>query len=71
MTGDGDPLVERLRATIQLHEDGVRLMRQNLRRQQPDATDDEIEERLGEWLSERPGAEHGDGVGRPGTWPRG
>lgn len=57
--------VARLRAALDLHEDGVALMRQNLRRAHPDAPDEEIERRLGAWLRERPGAEHGDGVGRP------
>lgn len=60
-TGAGD---ERLRATFELFEMGVQLMRENLRRQFPDAGDEEIAERLRRWLHERPGAEHGDAVGR-------
>ena len=63
-------LVQRLRMTLRLHDEGVRLMRQNLRRRHPDASDAEIDRRLGEWLSERPGAEFGDGEGTPGSWPR-
>lgn len=71
MTEDQAVLVERLRTTLRLHDEGVRLMRQNLRRRHPQAGDEEIERRLREWLSERPGAEFGDAQGRPVSWPRG
>jgi hypothetical protein len=49
---------------------GVEMMRQNLRRAHPTLTDTEIEARLTAWLSERPGAEFGDAVGRRVDWPR-
>lgn len=55
----------RLRTALALFDDGVALMRQNLRRAHPEASDEEIERRLRAWVRERPGAEHGDGVGRP------
>lgn len=55
---------------FELHEAGVDLMRQQLRREHPGETDADIERRLKEWLRHRPGAEHGDAQGRPGTWPR-
>lgn len=55
----------RLRTALSLFDDGVALMRQNLRRAHPDASEAEIERRLRLWLRERPGAEHGDGVGDP------
>ncbi len=55
---------ERLKATIDLAEVGYEMMRENLRRRHPDASDDEIQTMLTAWLHERPGAEHGDGVGR-------
>jgi hypothetical protein len=51
-------------AALDLFETGVRMMRQNLRRQYPDATDAQIEQRLGAWLRARPGAEFGDCPGR-------
>jgi hypothetical protein len=57
----------RLRLALAMFEDGVALQRQNLRRADPDASDGEIQRRLDAWLHERPGAEHGDGVGRPVT----
>ncbi len=52
------------RTTIDLFETGVALMRQSLRRAHPDATEEEIDDRLIAWLHERPGAEHGDCPGR-------
>jgi hypothetical protein len=54
-----------LRATLDLFETGVALMRQNLRRQHPNETEREIDERLTAWLHHRPGAELGDAAGRP------
>jgi hypothetical protein len=61
---------DRLRLALSLFAAGEALMRQNLRRRHPEATEDEIEARLTAWLSERPGAEQGDAVGRAGRWPR-
>lgn len=49
-----------------LYEAAEEMMRQNLRRRNPEASEEEIEEGIREWLRHRPGAEHGDGVGRPG-----
>ncbi len=67
---DTDRAAARLRTTFDLFVAGVRMMRQNLRRRHPDAGEEEIESRLRAWMSHRPGAEHGDGVGRPAAWPR-
>lgn len=58
---------EKLRAALELHEVGVELMRQNLRRRHPHASDETIEQLLTDWLRTRPGAEHGDAAGRPST----
>jgi hypothetical protein len=63
------PEVERLRTSLALFEDGVRRMRATLRRQHPDASDEQIDAMGGSWHAPRPGAEHGDGVGRPGRLP--
>jgi Rv0078B-related antitoxin len=70
--GDATTLgaAERYRLTLELFAAGEEIMRQNLRRRFPDATPEEIEDRVVAWLRERPGAEHGDAVGRPGSWPR-
>lgn len=59
-----DDAAERLRVTLDLHQAGIDLMRQNLRRRYPDASDAEISERVTEWLHTRPGAEHGDAPGQ-------
>jgi hypothetical protein len=66
----GAEAAARLRLALDLFEAGEAIMRQNLRRRFPAASAAEIEERLDRWLSERPGAEFGDAVGRPTTWPR-
>ena len=43
------------RTTLDLFDTGVDLMRQNLRRRHPEASDDLIEEFLHKWLLDRPG----------------
>jgi hypothetical protein len=53
------------RLTLELFDVGVQLMRQNLRRSDPQADEEDIDRRLAVWLRERPGAEHGDCSGRP------
>jgi hypothetical protein len=60
---------QRFRIALDLYEAGEKMMRQKLRRQLPDADENEIERRLIEWLHHRPGAEHGDCTGRPVDWP--
>lgn len=52
-----------------LFEAGVALRRQQLRREHPDLPPPQIEALVVLWLRERPGAEHGDVVGRPLPWP--
>lgn len=59
-----DDAAERLRVTLDLHQAGIELMRQNLRRRYPDESDSRISERVTDWLLTRPGAEHGDAPGR-------
>jgi hypothetical protein len=41
---------KKLTLALHLHEAGVSMMRQNLKRRHPDASVDEIEERLVQWL---------------------
>ena len=60
----------RLNLCFDMFEFGAEMMRQKLRRDDPKATEDEIHARFTAWLHNRPGAEHGDGWGHPGTWPR-
>ena len=58
-------IAEAFRTTLDLFDTGLDLMRQNLRRNRPEAGDDEIERLLRVWLRDRPGAEAGDCPGRP------
>ena len=62
-------VMDKMRLALDLYEIGEAMMRQNLRRQFPEASEERIEELLVEWLRRRPGAEHGDAVGRPGRLP--
>ena len=54
----------RLQAALDMFGVGESIMRQNLYRSFPAASEAEIERRLFLWLSERPGAEAGDAPGR-------
>ena len=56
---------QRMRMTIELFETAQQIMRQNLRRRFPALGAAEIEQKLIEWRHHRPGAEFGDGVGKP------
>lgn len=60
---DADVL-ERMQAAFDLYDIAEAMMRQNLRRRDPSATEEEIEQGIREWLRRRPGAEHGDAQGR-------
>ena len=61
---------DRLESALEMWEDGVCIMRENLRRRFPTASADEIEVALDTWLRTRSGAEHGDGEGIVVAWPR-
>ena len=56
---------QRLRMALDLFETAQQIMVQNLRRRHPNLDDAQIEQRMVEWRHRRPGAEFGDGVGRP------
>lgn len=58
-----DPKIS-ARQLFDLYQTSKDLMRQNLRRRYPGASEAEITERLRAWLVHRPGAELGD-VGGP------
>ena len=50
-----DPAVsERFREALRLAEDGIALMRQNIRRRHVDESDEQIADRLDAWLRDRP-----------------
>jgi hypothetical protein len=48
------------RQVSDLYQTAKDLMQQNLRRRHPGASQEELAERLRDWLHHRPGAEHGD-----------
>jgi hypothetical protein len=58
-TTDRDPKVL-TQQIFDLYQTAKDLMQQNLRRRYPEASEEEIAERLRAWLHHRPGAEHGD-----------
>lgn len=60
----------RIELAFELVEDGIDVTRQRLRRELPDATPEQIELRIEQWLRERPGAPLGDAEGRPIALPR-
>ena len=48
------PEARRFAQAVQMADEGIELMRQNLRRRHPDETAPQIDERLEAWLSDRP-----------------
>jgi len=56
---------ERLRMALDLADSGIRMRRVQLRREHPEATDEELRELFKEWLRHPEGAPHGDAAGRP------
>lgn len=48
------PEMERFAIAIQLHETGLALQRQNLRRRHPDLSEDEVDALMADWLADRP-----------------
>lgn len=65
-----DPRAGRLAIALDLFAASEEIVRQNLRRQHPNDPPSLIERYLEEWIHRRPGAESGDGEGRPLSWPR-
>lgn len=44
----------RLRVAFEMHDTGMQLQRQNLRRRNPDASEAEIDRLFEQWLDDRP-----------------
>ena len=59
-----DDVGEKLRTALEMFGLAESMMRQKLRRSHPEASEEEIEAKIWQWLSERPGAEDGDAPGR-------
>lgn len=64
MASDLTP-AQRFRLALDMHELGVGMRRQALRREHPGASVEEIERLVHEWMRTRPGAESGDAAGVP------
>lgn len=67
---EADSPADRLALALDLHDAGVLMMREKLRRDMPDASEDAIDAAVAKWLGHRPGARDGDGVGVARPWPR-
>ena len=61
---EADTAVTKLLIALEMFGLGESMMRQNLRRTYPAASESEIEAKLSAWLRERPGAEFGDAPGQ-------
>jgi hypothetical protein len=59
-----DPLASRLRQAFELTELAEGMLRQRLRREHPTWSDKTLAREIERWRLTRPGAEHGDAVGR-------
>ena len=60
-----DSAAANLEDALELADLAERMVRARLRREHPEWSDGELEERVLAWLHERPGAEHGDADGIP------
>jgi len=61
-----DPdVLRRMQITFELCEAAEQMKRLTLKRQHPDASEEEIERMIVAWYRHRPGAELGDGDGVP------
>lgn len=64
--GPDSPEARRLRLAFEMHEMGKAMMRSRLRREHPEASEEEIRKRLAAWLR----APRGQAQGRPIELPR-
>lgn len=63
-----DPAVmARMEVAIDLFESARRMMRSTIRRRHPEASEEEVDAMLRDWMHRRPGAEHGDAEGYPSS----
>lgn len=70
---DHEAITARLEAALEMWDDGVQIKRESLRRSDPSASDAELDARIGVWLAERAGEDHGDrplAAGPPRSVPR-
>ncbi|HEY8945781.1 MAG TPA: hypothetical protein VIM73_16040 [Polyangiaceae bacterium] len=67
---DRETPTEKLRIAFALIDVAERMLRQRLRRESPEMSEQALEDRVAAWYARRPGAELGDGVGVAAAWPR-
>jgi hypothetical protein len=60
---DRETPTEKLRIAFALIEVAERMLRQRLRREAPELSEQALEDRVNAWYAKRPGAQFGDGVG--------
>ena len=60
-----EDLGKKLLLALEMFDLGVSIKEESLRREHPDLSERELEERLREWVQTRPGGEFGDCSGRP------
>jgi hypothetical protein len=65
---DAQLTASRFRLALDLFATGEAMMRQRLRRLNPQWGEDLLASAIQDWLRERPGAEAGDAEGRPVAW---
>lgn len=70
MSASSPTAAERLEIALELADLAEEMMLQNLRREHPHESEEQVLARLDAWMRTRPGAEHGDSEGRPVAWPR-
>jgi hypothetical protein len=61
---------ERFEMAMELSDLAEAMLREKVRRTHPELPESEVEARVDAWFMQRPGAEQGDGEGRPVSWPR-
>lgn len=57
-------VAQRLRVALDLYQFGEEMQRSRLRRERPDATEEELKASVRAWRCSRPGAPQGDAAGR-------
>lgn len=68
---EAQAMARRMQQAFDMFDAGVSIMRARLRRDHPNADDEEIGRLVRVWLRTRPGAEYGDAEGRPRSFEPG
>ncbi|MGQ0842511.1 MAG: hypothetical protein ACT4QF_00110 [Sporichthyaceae bacterium] len=63
----GETAAQRLQLALELHDLGMSMYRARLHREQPEATEEDLDEQVRAWLRRRPSGEVGDMPGQAST----